>query len=141
MGGEEDLQRVFGQKTVDPLVAMDNEYTPRQAPSRPEEQTIGSAALVGGGAYVGAMAMALTAGAVAFPALIAAAVIGGLGGGAAGAVLTKVLGDHYSSHIEEQIKKGGLLLWVRTPDENKERLAVTILRQHHADHIHIQEMV
>lgn len=141
MGSREDLEKIFGQKTVDPLFAMDSEYTPRQAPSRPEEQTIGSAALIGGGAYVGAMAMALTAGAVAFPALIGAAVLGSVGGGTIGAILTKVLGDRYSNHIEQQIEKGGLLLWVRTPDENKECLAVTILRQHHAGHIHIQEMV
>lgn len=141
MGSREDLEKIFGQKTVDPLFAMDSEYTPRQAPSRPEEQTIGSAALIGGGVYVGAMAMALTAGAVAFPALIGAVAIGGLGGGSIGAILTKVLGDRYNDHIEQQIQKGGLLLWVRTPDEQKERLALTILRQYRADQIHIQEMV
>lgn len=141
MGSREDLEKVFGEKSVDPLFAMDSEYTPRQAPSRPEEQTIGSAAMIGGGVYVGAMAMALTAGAVAFPALIGAAVIGGLGGGTAGAILTKILGDRYSHNLQEQIERGGLLLWIRTPNENKQRLAETILRQHHAKHIHIQEMV
>lgn len=141
MGNRDDLEKVFGNTAVDPLFAMSSEYTPRQAPSRPEEQTIGSAAMIGGGAYVGAMAMALTAGAVAFPALIGAAVIGGLGGGTVGAILTKLLGDRYSHNLEEQIERGGLLLWVRTPDEQKQRLASTILRQHHAKHIHIQEMV
>jgi hypothetical protein len=141
MAGREKLDEVFGDKVVDPLMAMDNADTPRQAPSRPEEQTIGTAALIGGGVYVGAMAMALAAGAMAFPALISAAVIGGVGGGSVGAVLSKVLGDRYADHLEEQIEKGGLLLWVRTSDEQKEQLATTILRQHNGKFIHIHEMV
>lgn len=136
MGSEADLMKVFGAKTVPPEFAMDNSDTPRNAPSRPEEQTIGMAAMVGGTAYLGAMGLALTAGAVAFPAIVGAAIIGGIGGGAIGAILTKVLGDKYKHHIEEQVQKGGLLLWVRTPDDERERLALQILQSHGGQHAH-----
>ena len=141
MGQRGELEEVFDQKAVDPDLAMDDPETPRQAPARPEEQTIGTSALIGGTAYVGAMAMALSAGAAALPAIAGAAVLGAAGGGAIGAVLSKLLGDHYNHGIEEQIEKGGLLLWVRTPDTHKEVLAKVIMRQHHGRDVHIQEMV
>jgi hypothetical protein len=142
MGQRHDLEEAFASRTVDPYRVMNDPSTPREAPARPEEQTIGASALIGGSAYVGAMAMALAAGAVALPAtIVGAAVLGAAGGGAIGAVLTKVLGDHYSKNIEDQIHNGGLLLWVRTPDEHKEMLAKIVMRQHHGRDVHIQEMI
>ncbi len=140
MGSEADLEKVFGAKTVPPEFAMDNSDTPRNAPSRPEEQTIGMGAVIGGGTYLGAMALALAAGALTFPAIVGAAIIGGIGGGAIGAALTKVMGDKYNKNIEEQIQKGGLLLWVRTPDAEKERLATEIMVKHDGQHVHVHDI-
>lgn len=141
MGNRSELLKVFGAKTVDPEFAMNNSDTPRQAPSRPEEQTIGVAAMIGGSAYVGAMALALAAGAVTFPAIIAAAALGGLGGGTVGAVLTKLMGKRYNRHIEEQIEKGGLLLWVRTPDEYKEEMAKRIMIARGGYDVHVHDII
>lgn len=135
MGARGELEEVFGARTVPPEFAMDNADTPRQAPARPEEETIGKAALVGGGAYVGAMGLALAAGAIAFP-VAGAAIIGGLGGGVLGGILTKLLGDVETRHIHEQVERGGLLLWVQTPDENKEDVAMRIMSMHGARSVH-----
>jgi len=140
MGTRADLEKAFGSKTVSPQYAMGHADTPRQAPSRPEEQTIGAAGVIGGTAYVGAMALALTAGAVTFPAIISAAVIGGISGGTIGAILTKILGGRYNRHIEEQIENGGLLLWVRTPDSHKEDIARQIMVSNSAYGVHIHRM-
>lgn len=140
MGSEADLEKVFGTKTVDAETAMDNDQTPREAPARPEEQTIGVAAMIGGGTYVGAMALALAAGAATFPAIIGAAILGGVGGGALSAALTKLLGDRYNHHIDEQVRKGGLLLWVRTPDAGKEDLAMSIMTRYGGEHVHAHEI-
>ena len=141
MGNRGQLEKVFGAKTVPPQLAMDNADTPRQAPSRPEEQTIGTAAMIGIPAYVGAMALALAAGAVTFPAIISAAVLGGLGGGTIGAILAKVLGNRYTRHIEEQIERGGLLLWVRTPDHDREETAKRIMISRGGYDVHIHDTV
>lgn len=141
MGNRGQLERVFGAKTVPPQLAMDNVDTPRQAPSRPEEQTIGTAAMIGIPAYVGAMALAIAGGAVTFPAIISAAVIGGLGGGTVGAVLAKLLGDRYNRHVEEQIDRGGLLLWVRTPDHDREEAAKRIMISRGGYDVHVHEIV
>ena len=141
MGGRGELERVFGAKVIPPEFAIDNPDTPRQAPSRPEERTIGAAGMIGGTAYVGAMAMALAAGAVTFPAIVSAAVIGGIGGGTLGAILTKLLGDRYNRHIEQQVEKGGLLLWVRTPDSEREDLANRILITNNAYEVHVHQKI
>jgi outer membrane lipoprotein SlyB len=141
MGTRGELERVFGAKVVPPEFAIDNPDTPRQAPSRPEERTIGAAGMIGGTAYVGAMAMALAAGAVTFPAIMSAAVIGGIGGGTLGAILTKLLGNRYNRHIEQQVEKGGLLLWVRTPDSEREDLANRILITNNAYEVHVHQMI
>ena len=140
MGSRSDLMEVFGSKTIDPHMAMDNADTPRQAPARPEEKTIGVSAMIGVPAYVGAMAAALSAGAVAFPAVVGAAVIGGLGGGVMGAILAKLFGDRDIRHYEEQIDRGGLLLWVRTPDRDREKTAVRIMRKFHALEVHVHDI-
>ncbi len=140
MASETELEKVFGSRTVEPSLVMDDARTPREAPSRPEEQTIGAAAMIGGATYVGAMSLALAAGAVTFPAMLGAVILGGVGGGAVGAALTKIMGDRYNSHIEEQLVKGGLLLWVRTPDLSREELAMSIMSKHGGQHIHVHEI-
>jgi len=137
LGGKAEIEQQFGQPTISPDVADTSSKTPHQAPVRSEEKTVGLTALVGSGAYIGAVAMALAAGAVTLPATIAAAVIGGGGAAAIGAVLVKVLGDHYHQDIEDQIAKGGLLLWVNTPDGEDEQLACDILRNHGATHVRV----
>ncbi|PZQ44251.1 MAG: hypothetical protein DI551_10500 [Micavibrio aeruginosavorus] len=141
MGSRSELEHIFGAREVDPRMAMDHAGTPRQAPTRPEEKTIGAAAAVGVGTYAGAMGLALASGAVAFPAIIGAAVIGGLGGGTLGAVLTKIMGDRATRNIQKQIEKGGLLLWVRTPDEDRELLAKLILRKRGASEVHVHSIM
>ena len=140
MASETELEKVFGSKSVAPSLAMDNDLTPRDAPTRPEEQTIGAAAMIGGATYVGAMSLALAAGAVTFPAILGAVILGGVGGGAVGAALTKIMGDRYNHHIEEQLTKGGLLLWVRTPDLGREELAMGIMSKHGGQQIHVHEI-
>lgn len=141
MGTRSELEKVFGAPTVPPELAMDNADTPRQAPSRPEEQNIGRSAMIGVPAYVGAMAMALGAGAITFPAFIGVAVLGAAGGGAIGAILVKLFGDRYNRHLEEQIERGGLLLWVRTPDEDREDTAKRIMISRGGYDVHTHEIV
>lgn len=137
LGGREEIERQFGQSTISPETAEHDNTTPHRAPVRDEEKVVGLSVLVGSGAYIGAVAMALAAGAVSFPATIMAAVIGGGGVAALGAVLVKVLGDQYHKDIEDQIARGGLLLWVNTPTSEDEQVACDIMRRHGASHIKV----
>jgi hypothetical protein len=94
----------------------DDETVPRTA--FVSTAAIGDAegALIGGLLYVGALAAAgavvMSGGTMA--AAITAAVMAGGGGAAIGAIMAKWVGNHHAEHIQEQIDKGGFLLWVNT---------------------------
>jgi hypothetical protein len=47
------------------------------------------------------------------------------------------MGRGRAKDIEAQINKGGLLLWVRTCDADREARATAILRKHGADDVHV----
>jgi hypothetical protein len=72
-------------------------------------------------------------------ALIAAAAAGGAGG-LIGVALSKLIEDHHARYLQEQLDRGGLLLWVRTPDAEHENRAVDILKRHSADDVHVHEL-
>ena len=121
-------------------ILEDDANAPKEAPVRVEEKTIGAGVLIGASGYLGAVALALAAGAVTIPAIITATLIGGVGGAAVGAVLAKLMGDHYNAGIREQLKHGGLLLWIRTTDREKENRACEILARYGARHVRIHDV-
>jgi hypothetical protein len=98
--------------------------------------------LIGGLMYVGAAAAAgaivVSGGTLA--AGITAAVLAGGAGGLIGSILAKWVGDHHAHYLQEQMDRGGLLLWVRTWDAEDERRAVEILRKHSGGHVHVHAL-
>ena len=104
-------------------------------------EAIGDAegALIGGLLYVGAVALgvAVVASGGALAAAITAATIGGGMGGMAGIGLSSFISQHHADYLQEQIEKGGLLLWVRTRDAAHEERAKEILSRHSAHDVHI----
>lgn len=76
-----------------------------------------------------------SAGAVA-AAIAATAVTGAL----IGKVLAGWMDQRHAQWLEEQLERGGILLWVRTPDERRERLALEVLGRFAAHDIHIHEL-
>ena len=69
--------------------------------------------------------------------LIGAATAGGAGGLALGSLIAKFVGGTYGKYISDQLERGGLLLWVRTFDEAQEERAVSILKHHSGQDVHI----
>jgi len=137
LGDRHALEEKYGAKTIDPHIAGELAEVPRKTPVHTEEINIARGLLAGGGAYFGATAAALAAGPISFPALIAAAMVGGIGGGATGALITKIIENQFGKSVQEQIDSGGLLLWVRTPEPDKEILACEIMKRHGAHDVHI----
>jgi hypothetical protein len=140
MGSRREIEQVFGMPAVPPEIAEDDPRTPRQSPTRPEEKAIGAGVLIGGSAYVGVAAAAMATGGISMAAMLPAVIIAGLGGGVIGVILTQLLGKYFDKNIEEQINKGGLLLWVRTPDATHERMASRILKAHGAKHVKMHDI-
>jgi hypothetical protein len=102
----------------------------------------GKGALVGGLFYVGAMAAAgmVVASGGAMAALILGVAAGGGAGGLIGALLGRFLDKHHAHALQEHLDKGGLLLWVHTPDEAHERKALEILRRAGAEDAHVHAL-
>ena len=99
----------------------------------------GEGGIIGGLVYVGATVAAVAVGAsggTLLAVIVSAMLLGGTGG-LIGSVLAKALGDHHARHLEDQIDRGGLLLWVRVRDAAKEERAVGILRKFSAEQVHV----
>lgn len=85
-------------------------------------------------AFAASGAVVMTGG-TALAALIGAAAAGG---GAAAAVnaLGQWAGEHRAAHLDDQIRHGGILLWVMLRDPQQEQLARDILAHHGAVSVH-----
>jgi hypothetical protein len=96
-------------------------------------------AIAGGFFFVGsfiAMAAMLTP-ASTLAASIAAIAIGGSPGAVLGTLLARRAGQHHKDYYAEQIRHGGILMWVRCRDKEREELAVRILKGHSGHDVHL----
>jgi hypothetical protein len=94
--------------------------------------------IIGGLVYVGAT---LAAGAVVATggtllAVLAGTAIAGGAGGLIGSALAKWLGHHHARYLEEQLERGGLILWVHVRDAPSEARALQILQKYSAEQVH-----
>lgn len=127
---------------LDPIASLaDNPDAPRTHYVSPEAIGDAEGAVIGVFMYVGAIAAtgAVVASGGALAALIIGATVGGGGGALIGGVMAKFIGHHHAEHLQKQLDYGGLLLWVRTWDEEDENSAGAILRKHSGGDVHIHE--
>ena len=134
---EEKLGHAY-QKVSD---IADDPRIPRSAYVSTEAIGDAQGGLIGGLVYVGAL---VAAGAVvvsdgSLAAAFAAAAVSGGAGGYIGSLLGRVLGHHHANHLQEQIDKGGLLLWVHARDADHEARSIAILRTHCGGNVHVHE--
>jgi hypothetical protein len=73
--------------------------------------------------------------AVGLPMLIAAG-----SGAAVGAVLGRLIHRHHAERLQEQLERGGLLLWVNVRNPQEERKAVSTLTSYGARHVHAHDI-
>lgn len=102
----------------------------------------GESAIVGGCVYAAAiLAVGIVAAAngTTVEALIAAAVVGGIAG-LIGFAIVRWLEGRHSRHLLDQIRRGGIPLWVRVDGPEQEHRAIDILQRHGASHVHSHEM-
>jgi hypothetical protein len=143
LGSQSAVEEKLGYRYETTSELVDKEGVPRI--SRMPESAVGNAQglLIGGLVYVGALAVAgpiLTAGGSLAVAIGGALVAGGAGG-AVGGFLGKLVGDKHSQLIDEQLARGGLILWVSLRDEMHEKRAVAILRDHGATSVDVHSLV
>jgi len=107
------------------------------------EEAIGEleGAIAGGFFFVGSyIAMAAMLGpASTLAASIAAIAIGGSPAAVVGTLLARRVGQHHKDYYATQIERGGILLWVRVRDKEREEMAVKILKGHSGRDVHVHD--
>ena len=139
LAGEHAVAEKLGHlyTRVQPLA--DNETVPRAVYVSPEAIGGAEGAVIGSLMYVGAVAAtgAVVASGGSIAALLAATALSGGATALLGSILATVIGKRHAHHLQQQVERGGLLLWVRTPDGEDERKATRILRSYGASGVHV----
>lgn len=120
----------------------DDDNVPRAAYVSTESRGDLEGGLIGGLMYVGALAAAgatVASGGTLGAAIVGAVAMGGAGG-VFGGILARFIDDQHAVRLEEQIKHGGLVLWVRTRDAAHEEKAKEILGKHSAHDVHLHPL-
>jgi hypothetical protein len=60
--------------------------------------------------------------------------------GLLGEFLVKLIGDNHARYIQEQLEHGGLLLWVRCLNPEREKSAMEILSKHSGRDVHVHAL-
>ena len=116
----------------DPAAPLADYYVPVEAVGQAKGALMGGLMYLG--AFAGAGAVLASGGALA--SAIAGAILAGGGGGLIGAVLGESIDELRVRYFDEQLAHGGLLLWVRAWDAEREKRAVEILRKHSGRDVH-----
>ena len=133
LASEEAVEQKLGHGYQQVKEVEDNPDVPRQTffsrVSRLEAEYLPAPAL----AAVGAIVLAGIG--TILPALIAAGA-----GALIGAALGRVMHEHYATRVQEQLARGGLLLWVNVRNAQEEKTALEILRAHSAHDVHAHDL-
>lgn len=142
LASQEAVHEKLGHAYADAKSLEDSSLAPRTAFVSTE--TIGDAegAALGGLMYVGALvaAGAVVASGGSFGALLAATVAGTASGGLVGGTLAALIGKQHADSLVEQLDRGGLLVWVRTPTKADENRAVDVLKRNKASDVHLHAL-
>lgn len=138
LASEETVDEKLGHKYKKVTELEDDATVPRTYYVSLESIGDAEGAVIGGLVYVGAGAAisAIFASGGTLAAAIAGGAMAGGTWGLIGAALANLIGEHHAMYLQEQLKHGGLLLWVRTWDAEHEKKAKEILSKHSGRDVH-----
>lgn len=119
----------------------DNDRALQTAPISRDDRMEGKALAVGVPLYVGGVAgaWAIAAAGGALALAVAAVIALGIGEVSLGAFLAEVVARGHSARAQDQLRKGGFILWVDTPTPEAEKRATVALDEMNARDVHIHE--
>ena len=139
LAGEKALKEKLGKAYWRSADLEDDPNAPRA--HFVSEEAVGEleGAIAGGffflGSYIAMAAMLTPASTLA--ASIAAIAIGGSPAAVIGTLLARRVGQRHKEYYTKQIEHGGILLWVRVRDREREDLAVKIMKGHSGRDVHV----
>lgn len=139
LASEDAVERKLGHRYERVEELEDDPDAPRRVYRTRESLGESEGLLVGSLTYLPA---ALAAGTVVASAGVVAAAITGaaLGGALLGTVLGHWMDTRHAQWLQEQLDRGGLLLWARAPDAESQQKALAILRKHSAHDVHLHKL-
>jgi hypothetical protein len=138
LGNEKAIEDKLGHSYGSTRDLEDNPNVPR-ATWVPDESIVAEAACIGTPAYLSAIIgslMVFASGGTLLGGVAIAAVAGGAGA-TVGTALAGIVGHEHAEHLNENLNRGGLLLWVRTRDVEAEKKALDVLRRHSGQDLHL----
>ncbi|WP_343082091.1 hypothetical protein [Ostreiculturibacter nitratireducens] len=141
LASQETVDKKFGKRFWRSAELQDDPEAPRTA--FVSEEAIGEleGAIAGGffflGSYIAMAAMAALAPVATLAGSVAGIAIGGAPGAVIGSILARRVGRHHKDYYATQIEHGGILLWVRVADHEREKIAVEIIKGHSGRDVHV----
>lgn len=137
---ENESEQTLPREDYSSIEALeDNPDTPRRINITREDIGFVQGVILAAGIFFGVV-FAISVAAVFNLSSPLAVIIGGLIGLLCGAYIAKIFNDNYNRQLKQQVKNGGMLLWVNTPNQEKEAKACSILSKHHAQDVHVHEV-
>jgi hypothetical protein len=142
LGSEKDIAAKLGRSYQSTSELEDDPDVPRV--SYIPDESVGDAqgAIIGAAVYfpavLGSLAVAASGGTLT--GVVAVAAVAGGAGAAIGALLAGLVGKEHARHLDEHVHRGGLLLWARTHDAEREQAALDILKRCGGEHVHLHVM-
>lgn len=135
---EDKVRQKLGDKEVRADELEDSPAAPRTPYIDSESLNIGKASIVGVLFYVGVIVGAGLAFAfgLSLTSAIAVGLLTGGGAGFLGLLISKVVADRQANWAQSQLKHGGLLLWARVWNDERERAAIDIMQRHGGRDVH-----
>jgi hypothetical protein len=142
LAGERAVEEKLGHLYEKVSDLEDDPNVPRIAFIGRDSLTEAKTFAISGLGYVGAVAAVGTvvASGGTLAAVIGAAAAAGLGGAGIGSLISRALGRERAESLASQMRKGGLLLWVRLRDAEHEGRAVDILSRHRGADVHVHAL-
>lgn len=103
------------------------------------QESLGAAegGAVGALVYIGAVASAIATATAPILVAVSAVGLGATAGALIGGALARILGEDHADYLTRQIRRGGLVLWVRVFTPEQEARALEILRQASGRDVHV----
>jgi hypothetical protein len=142
LAAEETVNEKLGHKYKKVAEIEDDATVPRTRYISQEAISEGEYVFTGGLVLLGTLGAVgtIVASGGALAAAITGAVLGGGTWGLLGELLARFIGVQHARYIEEQLKHGGLLLWVRCLNSEREKSAMEILSRHSGHDVHVHAL-
>jgi len=126
-----------------PILAAENPDAPRRELIRPDDEVTSSALVFGTLITIGTLGAAFPI--VASGGAVATAVAAALAGGTAAAGVAKAIKDHLVNprdaiDLEDDLRMGGLVVFVRARNREGEEKAQEVMRRCGAQHVHVHDV-